>query len=236
MANEQMNLLQKLSKIRAMAEVVEKEKKGYNYNYADITTILAKITTGMKKYGVSLIPQITPGTACVEKQTLTNTKTDRQGKTYDSTTTEMLVTADMIFRWINDDNPEEFIDVPWFVLGSQSDPSQAFGSALTYCTRYFLTSFFEIAQSDSDVDTYRSKQREAEAAEEKAITEDIIKHFDALTKEYISRNEDRVELVKKFISKYVKNSNYFAIKDSRTAAKLLQDFKKEFNVEEENDN
>ena len=52
MAEEKLNLIQKLAKIRSIADVVSKDKKGYNYTYADITSILAKITAGMKKYGV----------------------------------------------------------------------------------------------------------------------------------------------------------------------------------------
>lgn len=73
MAEEQLNLVQKLAKIRAISDVVSKEKRGYNYSYADITTILAKITAGMKKYGVSLIPQIVPGTSHVQQNVVTNT-------------------------------------------------------------------------------------------------------------------------------------------------------------------
>lgn len=219
-----MNLTQKLAKIRSIADVVSKEKRGYNYSYADITTILAKITAGMKKYGVSLIPQIVPGTACVEQNVVKNTKFDKTGKVYDNTVTEMLVTADMVFRWVNDDNPDDFIDVPWFVTGSQGDPSQAFGSGLTYCTRYFLTNYFQIAQSDSDVDAYRSKQKEAEASEDKAIAEEIIARFDATVKEFLTDNADKADDVKKFISRYAKNANYFAIKEPKLAAKLMEDF------------
>lgn len=199
---EQMNLVQKLAKIRSIADVVSKEKRGYNYSYADITTILAKITAGMKKYGVSLIPQVVPGTSHVDQNVVTNTKFDKTGKAYDNTVTEMLVTADMIFKWVNDDNPEDFIEVPWFVTGSQGDPSQAFGSGLTYCTRYFLTNFFQIAQADSDVDAYRSKQKEAEASEEKAIAEEIIARFDTMVKTYLADNPTKADEVKKFISKY----------------------------------
>ena len=224
----QMNLIQKLAKIRAIADVVSKEKRGYNYSYADITTILAKITTGMKKYGVSLIPQVVPGTSHVEKQVVTNTKVDRAGNTHDHTATEMLVTADMIFKWVNDDNPEDFIEVPWFVTGSQGDPSQAFGSGLTYCTRYFLTNFFQIAQADSDVDAYRTKQREAEASEEKAIAEEIIARFDTIVKAYLADNPDKGDEVKKFINKYAKNANYFAIKEPNLASKLMNDFQNTF--------
>lgn len=224
MAEEQMNLVQKLAKIRAMSDVVSKEKRGYNYSYADITTILAKITAGMKKHGVSLIPQIVPGTSHVEQNVVTNTKFDKTGKAYENTATEMLVTADMVFRWVNDENPDEFIEVPWFVTGSQGDPSQAFGSGLTYCTRYFLCNYFQIAQSDTDVDTYRSKQKEAEASEDKAIAEEIIAQFDSMLKTYLADNPKKADEVKKFISKYAKNANYFAIKEPNLAAKLMNDF------------
>lgn len=224
MAEEQLNLIQKLAKIRAISDVVSKEKRGYNYSYADITSILAKITTGMKKYGVSLIPQIVPGTANVEQNVVTNTKFDKTGKAYDNTVTEMLVSADMVFKWVNDENPDECIEVPWFVAGSQSDPSQALGSGLTYCTRYFLCNYFQIAQADSDVDTYRSKQKEAEVSEDKAIAEEIVAKFDSMLKAYLADNPEKADEVKKFISKYAKNANYFAIKEPNLAAKLLNDF------------
>ena len=139
-------------------------------------TVLAQamITAGMKKYGVSLIPQIVPGTANVEQSVSSTTKFTKTGEAYEAKTTEMLVTADMIFKWVNDEDPEDYIDVPWFVTGSQGDPSQALGSGLTYCTRYFLCNYFQIAQADSDVDAYRSKQKEAESSEDRAIAEEII--------------------------------------------------------------
>ncbi len=125
-----LNLYQKLAKIRALSDVVKKEKSGYGYKYADITTILANITAGMKKYCVSLIPAIVPGTMDVSQNVVTNTKFDKQGNSRTTTTTEMLVKAEMTFTWVNDENPEERIVVPWVVTGSQSDPSQALGSGL----------------------------------------------------------------------------------------------------------
>lgn len=219
-----LNLIQKLAKIRAISDVVSKEKKGYNYTYADITTILANITAGMKKYGVSLIPSIVPGTTDVSQNVVVNTKFDKTGKAYDSTATEMLVKADMVFKWVNDEDPNDFIEVPWIVTGSQADPSQALGSGLTYCTRYFLCNYFQIAQADSDVDTYRSKQKAAEASEDKAIAEGIIQSFDTILKQYLADNTDKTDDVKKFIKKFAKDANYFAIKDPALASKLLDDF------------
>jgi len=226
--SEQLNLVQKLAKIRAISDVVSKEKKGYNYSYADITTILANITAGMKKYGVSLIPSIVPGTSEVIQNVVVNTKFDKTGKAYDQTVTEMLVKADMVFKWVNDEKPDDYIEVPWVVTGSQGDPSQALGSGLTYCTRYFLCNYFQIAQADSDVDTYRSKQKAAEASEDKAIAEGIIEQFDTILKKYLADHQDKTDDVKKFISKFAKNANYLAIKEPALASKLLEDFQKTF--------
>lgn len=228
-----LNLFQKLAKIRSMSDVVRKDKDGFGYTYADIVTILANITAGMKKYGVSLIPQIVPDSTIVQQNVVTNTKVDKTGKSNTVVNTEMLVTANMIFRWINDDRPSEYLDVPWFMTGAQKDPSQAFGSGLTYCTRYFLTNFFQIAQSDTDVDAYRSKQKEAEVSEERAIAEEIIGTFDSELKVYLADNPKNNEAVKKFITRYVKNANYFTIKDPVLAAKLLNEFKETFVKKEE---
>ena len=223
-----LSLIQKLAKIRAISDVVSKEKRGYNYNYADITSILAKITAGMKKYGVSLIPQIVPGTADISQNVVRNTKFDKQGKAYESVVTEMLVSADMVFRWVNDDNTEDFIDVPWFVTGSQGDPSQALGSGLTYCTRYFLCNYFQIAQADSDVDAYRSKQRSAADAEDKAIAEEIVSQIDVMVVQFLETNQGKKDEVKKFISNYARGGNYLAIKEPALASKLLNDFAEKY--------
>lgn len=224
----QLNLVQKLAKIRAISDAVSKDKRGYNYKYADITSILAKVTAGMKKYNVSLMPGIVPGTADVQQSTIVNTKFDKTGKPYEQTSTEMLVNADMVFKWVNDDDPNDYIDVPWVVTGSQSDPSQALGSGLTYCTRYFLCNFFQIAQPETDVDEYRSKQKEAEKSEDKAIAEDIIGEFDKVVRQFLSDNPDQSDEVKKFISKYAKGGNYFAIKEPALASNLLSSFNEKF--------
>ena len=222
---ETMNLIQKLAKIRSIADVAVKDKRGYNYSYAELTQILANVKTGMKKYEVSLIPKIVPGTSEVSQVVSVNTKFDKTGKAYDQTTTEMLYKADMVFQWI-DDVSGETLDVPWTVTGSQADPSQAFGSGMTYCTRYFLCNYFQIPQvSSDDVDAYRSKQKAAEVSEDKAIAEEIINSFDVMLKQFLADHPDQTDEVKKFISRFAKNANYLAIKEPALASKLLEDFR-----------
>jgi len=226
-----MNLYQKLAKIRALSDVAQKTKKGYGYTYTDITMILANVTAGMKKYGVSLIPSIVPQSAKVFQNVTENTKVDKTGKSYDSKSTEMVFCADMVYRWI-DDETGEYIDVPWFVTGAQSDPAQALGTGVTYTMRQFLTAYFQIAQSDQDVDAYRSRQKEAEVSEERAIAEEIISSFDEVLKNYLADHPEDNDKVKKFIARFAKNSNYFAIKEPKLAAKLLEDFNNTFITKE----
>lgn len=230
MEETMVNIYEKLAAIRSMADVAAKTKKGFNYTYSDITEILANVTAGMKKYGISLIPSIEPGTSAVRTEEMVNTKVGRTGEVYEQKTTEVLVAADMKFIWVNDSNPEERIEVPWFLVGSQSDASQAFGSALTYSMRYFLTNYFEIAQvqAESDVDAYRSKQKEAAALEEKEAAAQIISKFDSEVREYLAKNPDESEPVADLVKKYRKDSNYFAIKDPKLAASLLKEFHEKF--------
>lgn len=59
---KQMNVYEKLLKIADMAGVLQKKKEGYNYKYVAEDEIQAKITAGMKKYHVMLLPSIRPDT------------------------------------------------------------------------------------------------------------------------------------------------------------------------------
>lgn len=225
---QDMNLYQRLAKIRQIADVAKKTKKGFNYTYSDITDILAKVTAGMNKYGVSLVPRIVPESGKVEQVMLTNTKTTKAGEVYDQKTTEYVFTGDLVYRWLVDENPDDFLDVAWFAAGSQSDPSQAIGGSLTYSARQFLTNYFQIAQSDLDPDDYRSKQKAAAAAEDKMVAEEIIKKLDAAVREYLSEHKDDADKVKEFMKKVAKGGNYFTITDPVVAAKLLEDFTTQF--------
>ena len=232
MAEQAMNIYQKLAKIRKQVEVIQKNKAGYGYKYVSEDEILAKISVFMDKYDLSLIPGITGGTTQVSPYTYKKTKSTQKGEIYEENNNEVLVSADMTWSWVNNENPEERVEVPWSLVGQQSDASQAFGSGLTYSNRYFLLKFFNIATPDADPDSFRSKQRAAEASEDKMIAEQIIKNFDVTIRAYLEKNKDKAEEVKKFVAKYVKGGDYFKVTESALAAKLLADFKETFNVKE----
>lgn len=224
---ETLNLYQKLAKIRKQVEVVQKNKSGYGYKYVTDDELLAKITAGMDKYGVSLKPDIVPGTLRVEPYTYKKTKRDKNG-TYEEIVNEFIDVADMVYTWVNNENPTEEIRVNWVMVGQQSDASQCLGSGLTYSMRYFLLKYFNVATPDDDPDNWRSKQKAAEAAEDKAIAEQIINTVDIVIKSFLAENPKRGEEVKKLVSKYVKGGNYFNITESALANKLLEDFNATF--------
>ena len=232
MAEQNLNIYQKLAKIRKQVEVIQRNKKGYGYTYVSEDEILAKISGFMDKYSLSLIPSVIHSSAVVTPYHTKKTKSTNKGEIYEENVNEVLVSADMVFTWVNNENPNERVDVPWILVGHQSDGSQSFGSGLSYAMRYFLLKFFNIATPDDDPDKWRSKQKAAGAAEDKMSAEEIIASFDTMVKEFLASNQDKTEEVKKFVAKYVKGGNYFAITESVLASKLLVDFKETFKIKE----
>ena len=232
MAEQNLNIYQKLAKIRKQVEVIQRNKKGYGYTYVSEDEILAKISGFMDKYSLSLIPSVIHSSAVFTPYHTKKTKSTNKGEIYEENVNEVLVSADMVFTWVNNENPNERVDVPWILVGHQSDGSQSFGSGLSYAMRYFLLKFFNIATPDDDPDKWRSKQKAAGAAEDKMIAEEIIASFDTMVKEFLASNQDKTEEVKKFVAKYVKGGNYFAITESVLASKLLADFKETFKIKE----
>lgn len=237
MADEALNLYQKLARIRAISDVAQKDKRGYNYTYTDLSTILAKVTAGMKKYGVSLIPSIVPSTATIQQNVIHGVKYDKTGKRLETMTTEMLFSADMVCTWINNEKPEETVPVPWFATASMSDASQSVGAAMSYTLRQFLIAYFQIAQSDNNVDEYRSKQREAEEAESKEVADSITDKILEIINRYLETHPDERDSIVAIVKKYAKSkggkasANPKDIADSAVAAKLLGEINQKCGVQ-----
>jgi len=228
-AEEKMNIYQKLAKIRKNMEVFKKNKDGYGYKYVSEDEILSKLSVWLDKTRLLLIPEIKPGTAIARMQDLDQTKVDKKsGMVYQELKNEVLVEAEVTFTWLNIDNPEEKLTIQWFLTGQQADASQAFGSGLTYCMRYFLLKFFNIATVEDDPDNWRSKQKNAEKEEDLLIAKEVTQMIDEVAKKYVADSKD-VEAAKerllKITKKYVKSGNYLKITEPALASKLLDEVK-----------
>jgi hypothetical protein len=108
---------------------------------------------------------------------------------------------------------------------------------MTYTMRQFLTSYFQIAQSDNDVDAYRSKQKEAEESENRAIASSITDQVMAIINAHMeSHPEDRDDIaaiVRKFAKDKGKASaNPKVITDPEIAAGLLAAIKERCGITE----
>ena len=168
---ESQNIYQRLAKIRERVKVLKKNKRGYNYSYLSDETIMASISGLMNDLHISLIPHIGPGSTVVTPVTYTKRKVLKDGTIFDEIINETMVRQDLEYHWVNNDNPEDRIIVPWFSVGQQQDPSQAFGSGLTYASRYFKLQYFGISTTENDPDNWRSKQKQAEEEERKGWIE-----------------------------------------------------------------
>lgn len=227
-----MNIYQKLAAVRKQIQVIERNKAGYGYRYVSEDEILARVSVLLDRYNLLLIPSIVSETGKVIPYSTMKTRTTKGGEIYEEHVNEILVSGDMYWSWIDVDNPESKLSIPWFLVGQQSDASQAMGAGLTYTSRYFLLKFFNIATPDSDPDAFRSKQKEAEAAADKTVADEIIKTFDTLIRDYLSANSGKSDAVKAVVTKYVKSGDYSKINDPALAARLLNEFKETFLKEE----
>jgi hypothetical protein len=228
-----LNLYQKLAKIRQAVEVVKKNKEGYGYRYVTDDELLSKITGKMDKLGVSLIPAIVPGTMEISPYSYQKKKYDNKLKEYrDETVNEILVRADAVYTWVDDEDPSQRIEIPWALVGQQADASQSFGSGLTYTYRYFLLKYFGVSTVEDDPDSWRSKQREAEGNEARLLADEIITELDKKIKLFVAEHPEKREAVTKLVTRFVKNGNYKQITEPALATKLAEDFANEFLKEE----
>ena len=234
LADVKLNIYQKLAKIRKNVEVLAKNASGYGYKYTSEDLILEKVTGMMDKYGVSLIPGIVPGTTKVEPYHYVETKTKKDGDTYEKHTNEIIVSSEIMYRWVNDENPEEFVEVPWVIVGQQADASQAFGSGLSYGNRYMLLKFFQVATTEDDPDNWRSRQREAAKSEEREIAKEIVANIHNHVTAFLEKHADQRDALIAAIKEVAKDENgkatdnYMKIKDPVVASQTLKRLNKDF--------
>lgn len=150
-----MNIYQKLIELKKSTEGFSKDKKSYGYDYVSGSQILNKIKDKMNDLGLFLYPKINYDSFSWEKHEYLNGKGESK--------LDFIVTFQLIYTWINAEDPKEFIEVPWIGIGQQKDDiAKAGGTALTYNERYFLLKTFGLPTDMDDSDAI--PPREAAAA------------------------------------------------------------------------
>ena len=139
---EKLNIYQKLIEVRKVLGKVNKDSKGYGFEYVSGAQILGKIEDKMNELEIILESHIMGGSV---REVISINKDGKSVINY-------VVTSQMNMIWINAENPEDRSVVDWFMVGEQTDPSQALGSGLTYSERYFILKYFNAITDDDDPD------------------------------------------------------------------------------------
>jgi len=219
------NIHQKLQEVRQNVLAMREDAQGYGFTYVSEENILSHITGVMQKVGISLIPSVVPGSWGFHPHIYEKKKTDKAGNSTSDTICEFLFSAEMTFRWVNDENPEDHILVTWPIGNNSTDMAQSEGGALTYGTRYFLLKFFNCATSKDDPDELQ-RRIHAGATDETALKE-MIGQIDATFKKLPADDKEKRAAVAAAITPIIqkdtgkKSANYMTLKTLEAAAEVF---------------
>lgn len=144
---------------------------------------------------------------------------------------EVIVKAEVVYTWVNTDDPNDRFECRWAYIGQMEDAAQAFGAGATYGNRYYLMKALQLATTEADPDAYRSKQKEAEnydlEKEQKAAAEELAK----AVKEVVDKGSELIkkgfakEEVMAVVGKHNNgNSNPSSIKSIEICAAVMAEF------------
>ncbi len=168
---KKLNLFQKLVEVRKTCEYLKKDRENrhFNYDYVSSSLITASLRKGLDDMGLLLVPSI--------RQANAETRSNSQGKP------EIFTQVFIDFEWIDADNPEDRLKVPFYSQGIDAG-ERGIGKALTYGEKYFLLKFFNIATDKEDPDAFQNKVSTGTGAngpaKEKPITMDQPKNEDTM--------------------------------------------------------
>jgi len=198
MESKELNIYQKLVEVRKSIDGFKKDATGYGYKYVSGTQVLTSIKTKMDELGIILEPH------------LIHPVVEKSDRGY-------LADAEMKMVWVNADKPEDKIEIDWYMTGEQKDPSQAFGSGLTYSERYFLLKFFSVPTDEDDPDNPKTKSEKNGTSEkpETEIDEELNELLDlaftsektkeAFLKSFEGNNEKLKEVLNKRLKREVEH-------------------------------
>ena len=148
--SDKLNIHQKLVEVKKGITGFSKDTKAgsgnyIGYEYVSGSQVLRAIKGRMDELGVLLIPEVDYETMKWEKH---NYKTKNGAEK-----TDFIITMKMNYTWINAENPQDKITVPWVCIGQQTDDiAKAVGTAMTYNERYFLLKFLGLPTDEDDAD------------------------------------------------------------------------------------
>lgn len=154
---EQLNVYQRLAEVRKKVSYLKKEQSGSQFNYVGSSDVLGALHSKINEMGLLLQPAIT-GHKVKDQIEIINQYNKYTKQTEQKQRITYFTELEMTMRWINIDNPEDFLESKWYAQGVDIAGEKGVGKALTYAEKYFLLKFFNIATDDDDPDKYQKEQ------------------------------------------------------------------------------
>ena len=101
-----MTLSEKLIELRKAVPYAQQDTQGYQYDYVSGTSLLTVLRPKMDELGMLLIPAVT-GKSWIETK-------DDKGKNL------FIVECDMVMTWMDSDNTDDSLPVPFVAFGAQN--------------------------------------------------------------------------------------------------------------------
>jgi hypothetical protein len=172
--SEKLNIYQKLLEVRKSVDYLKKESRGKQYNYTGSSQVLGSVRDKMNELGLLLEMKVT-GHNLIQKENDKGTMVN---------TTEL----DLEMTWINVENPEEKIIIPWYAQGVDLAGEKGVGKAQTYGEKYFILKQFNIPTDKDDPDAYQEKTSNSKktkpSKDPNPITQEKVGHLKTKVLEY----------------------------------------------------
>lgn len=166
---EKLNLFQKIADVKANIDGFTKDTEGYKYKYVSGSQVLHSIRNKMEEHNLLFVPHI-KNAHYQEIEVLVKGQKKPN----------IIVSLDLIYTWIDADNPTDRFEIPFYAIGHQDDASKALGTALTYSERYLLMKQFNIPTDEDDADAKQKRETYAPKAKPEQIGNLKIKIKEAL--------------------------------------------------------
>lgn len=136
------NVYQRLAEVRKACNFIKKEfNPKLGYAAVKSSQAVEVVREAINDNGLILIPAM--------KESLTDSVI-RKTKYGEQTLYKVKIFLD--YKWINIDDPKDEVLVPWSCEAWNDDPAKAYGAALTYAEKYFITKQFNIPSDEHDPD------------------------------------------------------------------------------------
>lgn len=153
---ENLNLFQKINEVKKTVKAFKKDAETSGkgaYSYVSGSQVLSMIKDKMEEIGLLFLPVET-------KHRDWNTFDYKNASGFDKT--DFIVTGELVYEWIDCDNPTDRQRVSFEYYGQQNDISKAFGSGLTYSERYLLLKSLGVPTDEDDPDAKNESKSQSE--------------------------------------------------------------------------